>query len=147
MNVARMRRGAPAAAVLAAAVIFSAAAARAEGAFSLGYSGDIARDGIAYGYSVNNEKADMAAERSLAECRSGRKAPRMASVCKFVTAFKNECSAVAWDPTPGTPGIGVGFASTQSSAEERALVLCKVTAGAGRGDQCKVNKSICDVTK
>ncbi len=147
MAVTKTVRGILAAAVAAAAAGFFAPGALAEGAFSLGFSGDIAKDGISYGYSVNNDKSEVAVEKSLSECRVGKNAPKMAALCKLVTTFRNECTAVAWDPKPGTPGMGIGFAATQAGAEERALAFCRMTVGAGRTNECKVDKSICDVTK
>ena len=140
-------RGGLAAAVFAAAAISFCSSAQAEGALAAGFSGDIVKDGISYGYSVNNEKSDAAVERALNECRVGKNAPKMAAACKLVTTFKNECIAVAWDPKPGTPGMGIAFGRDKAGAEQRALAFCKITAGADRQDACQIDKSICDETK
>jgi hypothetical protein len=143
-------RGGLAAAVFAAAVISFGISfgpcARAEGALAAGFSGDIVKDGISYGYSVNNEKPDAAVEKALNECRVGKNAPKMAASCKLVTTFKNECIAVAWDPKPGTPGMGIAFGHDKAAAEQRALAFCKISAGTDRQDACQIDKSICDVT-
>src|SRR4029079_9207243 len=48
------------------AAILASPRASAEGALAIGSSGDIAKDGIAYGYSNDVEKADAAAEKALA---------------------------------------------------------------------------------
>lgn len=140
-------RGFLAVAVLAAAGVSFTARAQAEGALALGTSGEIAKDGISYGYSANNAKAEEAAENALSECRAGKNAPKMAELCKIVTAFRNECVAVAWDPKPGTSGMGIAFASDKAVAEARALEFCKMSAGPGRQGACQADKSICDVTK
>ena len=140
-------RGGLAAAVVAAAVISFGSCAQAEGALAAGFSGDIVKDGISYGYSVNSEKPDEAVEKALNECRVGKNAPKMAASCKLVTTFKNECVAVAWDPKPGTPGMGIAFGRDKAAAEQRALAFCKISAGADRQDACQIDKSACDETK
>ena len=133
-----------AAAVLVAAMFSFAPYAQAEGALAVGYSGDIAKDGVSYGYSTNNATSSEAVENAMKECRVGKNAPNMAAICKLVTTFKNECVAVAWDPKPGTPGMGVGFAPDKANAEARAMEFCKLSAGSGRISFCVVDKSRCD---
>ena len=137
-------RNAVAAAAFAAAAFSFAPGAAAEGAFALGSSGDIAKDGVSYGYSTNNATTSEAVENAMKECRVGKNAPKMAAICKLVTTFKNECVAVAWDPKPGTPGMGVAFAPDKANAEARAMELCKMSSGVGRQDVCVVDKSRCD---
>ena len=146
MKAAAVKRNVVAAAVLAAAAISFATGAAAEGAFALGYSGDISKDGISYGYSTNNATTSEAVENAIKECRVGKNAPKMAALCKLVTTFKSECVAVAWDPKPGTPGMGIGFAPDKANAEARALELCKMSAGTDRQSSCVVDKSRCDGT-
>ena len=144
MKTAAAKRNVIVAAALAAAVIAFAPDARAEGAFALGSSGDIAKDGVSYGNSTNHATTADAVESALNECRVGKNAPKMAAICKLVTTFKNECIAIAWDPKPGTPGMGIAFAPDKSNAETRALELCKMTAGTDRRTSCVVDKSRCD---
>jgi len=134
------------AAALAVAALSFAPDVRAEGAFALGSSGDIAKDGVSYGYSTNNATTSEAVENALKECRVGKNAPKMAAICKLVTTFKNECVAIAWDPKPGTPGMGISFAPDKANAEARAMELCKMSAGPDRQGVCVVDKSRCDGT-
>jgi len=132
------------AAALAAATLSFVPDVRAEGAFALGSSGDIAKDGVSYGYSTNNATSSEAVENALKECRIGKNAPKMAAICKLVTTFKNECVAIAWDPKPGTPGMGIAFAPDKANAEARAMELCKMSSGTERQTACVVDKSRCD---
>jgi hypothetical protein len=132
--------------LIAAALLALSSAARADGALSIGFSGDIARDGIAYGYANDLDK-DAAVERALANCRGFKDAPKMAAICKLVTTFRNECIAVAQDFKTGTLGFGLAFGPTKEITEQRALALCQVSAGQGRVDQCKPDKSACDGEK
>jgi hypothetical protein len=132
MRTAAGKRSVVIGAALAAAVIACAPRAQAEGALALGSSGDIAKDGVSYGYSTNHATTADAVENALTECRGGKNAPKMAAICKLVTTFKNECIAIAWDPQPGTPGMGIAFAPDKIGAEARALELCKMTAGIDR---------------
>jgi hypothetical protein len=144
MNTAAAKRYLVGAAALAAAALACESGALAEGAFALGSSGDIAKDGVSYGYSTNHVTASDAVENALRECRGGKNAPKMAEICRIITTFKNECIAIAWDPKPGTPGMGIAFAPDKSNAETRALELCKMTAGTDRRTACVVDKSRCD---
>ena len=132
------------AAALAAATLSFEPDVRAEGAFALGSSGDIAKDGVSYGYSTNNATSSEAVENALKECRVGKNAPKMAAICKLITTFKNECVAIAWDPKPGTPGMGIAFAPDKANAEARAMELCKMSSGTERQTACVVDKSRCD---
>lgn len=129
------------------AAILASPRAFAEGALAIGSSGDIAKDGIAYGYSNDVEKADAAAEKALAGCGGFKDAPKMAAICKLVTTFRNECIAVAQDFQNGTPGFAIAFGPTKAAAEERALALCRLTAGHDRMGECKSDKSACDGVK
>jgi hypothetical protein len=144
MKTVAAKRNVVVAAALAAAAIVYAPGALAEGAFALGSSGDIAKDGVSYGYSTNHATPSDAIENALSECRAGKNAPKMAEICRIVTTFKNECIAIAWDPKPGTPGIGIAFATDKANAETRALEFCKMTAGTDRRTACVVDKSRCD---
>jgi hypothetical protein len=146
MKIAVVKRNVVAAAALAAAMFSFTPVATAEGAFALGSSGDVAKDGVSYGYSTNHPTTSEAVENAMKECRVGKNAPKMAAICKLVTTFKNECIAVAWDPKPGTPGMGVAFAPDKPNAEARAMELCKMSAGTDRQGACVVDKSRCDGT-
>jgi hypothetical protein len=116
----------------------------AEGAIAIGASGDFAKDGFAFGASINKTSADDAGEQALATCRKYEGAPKMAAICKVVFHFSHECYALSFDPKAGTPGVGWAIAADKETAEERALKNCQVTAGQDRRDFCKINQSYCD---
>ena len=44
----------------------------------------------------------------------------------------------------GTPGVGWAIGGNLKIAESMAIQRCKSTAGAGRGDYCKIDNSRCD---
>ena len=135
------------AALSAAAVGLSLAAphaALAEGAIAIGASGDIAKEGFAFGAAINKSSADDAGQQALATCKKYEGAPKMAAICKVVFHFAHECYALSFDPKAGTPGVGWAIAADKETAEERALKNCQVTAGPDRRDFCKINQSFCD---
>jgi hypothetical protein len=131
------------AAALATAVLLGAAApAWADGAVAVGSTGDVVKDGIAFGMVVNEPKA-TAADTAVARCRTF-KARAAAERCKVVATFSGECFAVAYDPQPGTPGAGWGVGPDQASANRKAITMCEQSAGAGRKGQCQVKSAACD---
>jgi hypothetical protein len=131
---------------LAGAVILAAvhAAARAEGAIAMGSTGNFAKDGFAFGGSIDRPTMDAAREQALATCRRYEGAPKMAAICRVVSTFSRECYALSYDAKAGTPGVGWAIASDKATAEERAQANCEATAGADRRGFCKVNQSFCD---
>jgi hypothetical protein len=127
----------------AALVLFGAVAElRADGAVAVGTTGDVVKFGIAFGMVVDMPAAQSETE-ALARCRSFQ-AREAAMLCKIVARFSRECYAVAYDPDPGTPGAGWGVGKDQRLADERAMAMCKETAGAGRERFCRVESSGCD---
>ena len=118
--------------------------ALADGAVAIGASGDFAKDGFAFGASINKSSTDEASQQALATCRKYEDAPKMAAICKVVFTFSHECYALSFDPKPGTPGVGWALANDKETAEDRATKNCQVTAGPDRRDFCKVNQSYCD---
>ena len=136
-------RGTLAGAVICAAVC-ATTPALAEGAIAVGASGNFAKDGFAFGGSINKATSDEASEQALSTCRKYEGAPKMAAICRVVMTFSRECYALSFDPKPGTPGVGWAIADDKVKAEERAQKNCEATAGAGRRDFCKVNQSYCD---
>jgi hypothetical protein len=137
-------RGLAALAMMSAAVDATAPGAKAEGAMAIGASGNFAKDGFAFGASINKASADEARDQALETCRKYEGAPKMAALCRVVMTFSRECYALSFDPKAGTPGVGWAIADDKVKAEERAQMNCEVTAGAGRRDFCKVNQSFCD---
>jgi hypothetical protein len=130
-------------AVVAMAALASSPAG-ADGALAVGATGDVAKDGIAVGTSINYKTADEAAQASLKRCRDYKPAPKAAAQCRSVGTFRGECYAVSFDPKEGTPGAGWAIASTKALAEERAIANCQITAGEGRQDFCRIEESKCD---
>ena len=122
----------------------STSAARAEGAIAIGASGDFAKDGFAFGASINKSSADEAGAQAMATCHKYEGAPKMAAICQVVFNFSHECYALSFDPKAGTPGVGWAIAGDKETAEDRALKNCQVTAGSDRREFCKVNQSFCD---
>jgi hypothetical protein len=137
-------RGILAGAVICAAVHTITPAALAEGAIAIGASGNFAKDGFAFGGAINKSSTDEASEQALATCKKYEGAPKMAAICRVMVTFSRECYALAFDPKPGTPGVGWAISDDKVKAEERAQKNCEVSAGAGRRDFCKVNQSYCD---
>jgi hypothetical protein len=137
-------RGILAGAAIVAAVTAVTPAALAEGAIAIGASGNFAKDGFAFGGSINKASTSEASDQALSTCKKYEGAPKMAAICKVFFTFSRECYALAFDPKPGTPGVGWAVADDKVKAEERAQKNCEVTAGAGRRDFCKVNQSYCD---
>ena len=135
--------------ILAVAAIFAVVhavtpAALAEGAIAIGSSGNFAKDGFAFGGAINKASTEEASQQALATCKKYEGAPKMAEICKVFFTFSRECYALAFDPKPGTPGVGWAISDDKMKAEERAQKNCEVTAGAGRRDFCKINQSYCD---
>lgn len=118
--------------------------ARADGAVAVGSTGNIVRDGIAFGMVVNEPK-EKAAETAVSRCRTFQ-ARAAAERCKVVATFAGECFAVAYDPKPGTPGAGWGVGPDQLAANQNAIAMCEQTAGPARKGYCRVESGGCDTT-
>jgi uncharacterized protein DUF4189 len=118
--------------------------ALAEGAMAVGTSGNFAKDGFAFGASINKATKDEARKEALATCRKYEGAPKMAAICRVISTFTRECYGLSFDPKPGTPGVGWAIAADKDTAEERAQAACEATAGADRRQFCKINQSFCD---
>lgn len=114
----------------------------ADGALAVGSTGDVVRDGIAFGMVVDEPKATAAAT-ALKRCRTF-KARAAAERCNVVATFSGECFAVAYDPKPGTPGAGWGIGRDQTTANGKAIAMCEETAGAERQGYCRVESAGCD---
>ena len=124
--------------------------AAADGALAVGYTGDIAKDGLSIGYKSNAKNMSEAKEIALKECKEDgvihplRK--RAAAQCRQVATFQNECLATSLDPKAGTPGWGWAIAADSATAKDRAIESCKTTAGAERRQFCIVDTVKCDGT-
>jgi hypothetical protein len=118
--------------------------AASEGAFAVGSTGNVAKDGIAYGGAYNYPTRSEAEAAAVRACRDFKGAPRASKLCKVVASFRRECYAQANDPKPGTPGTGWAIAQDEATARDRALAACQVTAGPDRETYCVVELSRCD---
>ena len=131
------------AAVLALPLLPGAAgSAWADGALAVGSTGDVVRDGIAFGMVVDEPMATAAAT-ALKRCRTF-KARAAAERCSVVATFSGECFAVAYDPKSGTPGAGWGIGPDQATANGKAIAMCEETAGPERKGYCRVESAGCD---
>src|SRR5262245_7474744 len=116
----------------------------ADGALAVGSTGDVVRDGIAFGMVVNEPK-EKAGETAVKRCRTFH-ARAAADRCKLVATFSGECFAVAYDPQPGTPGAGWGIGPNQVAANLKAIAMCEEKAGPARRGFCQVESGGCDTT-
>jgi hypothetical protein len=141
-----MRNGAMAllggAAMAAAALASAAPRSWADGAVAVGTTGDVVRDGIAFGMVVNEPK-EKAGETAIRRCRTFQ-ARAAADRCRLVATFSGQCFAVAYDPQPGTPGAGWGIGPDQLAANLKAIAMCEETAGPARRGFCQVESGGCD---
>ena len=131
-------------AALSLAVALYPATGRAEGAIALGLPADVARQGVAVGWSVR-QPVGQAQAVALQYCRAAADAPLVTrELCLVVRIFVDACLAVALDPGDSTPGFGWSVAATKAAAEAAAMRDCQQTAGAGREGFCKIDVSDCD---
>jgi hypothetical protein len=137
-------RGILAGAVMLAAMHMASGAAMAEGAIAVGTSGNFAKDGFAFGGAINKATKEAASAQALDTCSKYEGAPKMAAICRVISTFTRECYSLAFDPEPGTPGVGWAIAADKATAEERANAACEATAGAKRRKFCKVEQTFCD---
>jgi hypothetical protein len=133
-------------AALAAATLADAGGERAwaEGAIAVGSTGDVVRYGVAFGVAVDVSK-DIAGELAVKRCRTFE-ARKAAERCQVVARFSGECFAIAYDPTPGTPGAGWGIGPDQLAANQQAVAMCEQAAGPARKGYCQVERFGCDTT-
>jgi hypothetical protein len=116
----------------------------AEGALAVGTTGDVVRYGIAFGVAIDGAK-DVAGEVAVKRCRTFE-ARKAAERCQVVATFSGECFAIAYDPTPGTPGAGWGIGADQLAANRKAVAMCEQAAGPARKGYCQVERFGCDTT-
>ena len=125
--------------------LMSAAPSLAFGALAVGVPDDVAKEGIAQGYSGLYATPEEAQQSALIACRELTDNKIAISLCHIVTTFNAKCVALSLDPKPGTPGHGWGIGNDKDAAEKSALSMCYSTAGGDRKQFCKeALKSICD---
>jgi hypothetical protein len=120
--------------------------APADGALAVGEPPDVAAEGYAYGFKLDQATTEEAAAQALRDCKTPTPGidPRAQALCTVVQTFKNQCFAVAMDPKDGTPGAGWAIAGDKAGAAREALARCAATAGDDRRDACEVTHSGCD---
>src|SRR5258708_40073134 len=81
--------------------------AAAHGALAVGLPDDVAKKGVAIGFSFDYGNRAEAEARALQECQNFMDAPPATrELCRVIDAFANACVGIALDPDPGTPGVG-----------------------------------------
>ena len=118
----------------------------ADGALAVGLPKDVAAEGFAYNFAVNEPTPAGANAKALADCKKPSPGvdPRAQTLCAVVQTFHNRCFAVAMDPKDATPGVGWAVEDTKQEAGRSALAKCAATAGDDRRDFCKVTDTDCD---
>jgi hypothetical protein len=130
---------------IGAGAMLVARLASAEGALAVGDTGDVIKDGIAFGTAVDEAKGN-AGETALARCKAFVKgsSPQATARCTVVASFARECFSIALDPKSGTPGAGWGVGKDPIEANQKAMKMCATTAGPARQAFCEVKTWGCD---
>ena len=132
-------------ALLVAGALQSADQARADAALAVGRPADVAKQGLAVGWSVDHASKEIAEKEALARCRAFADAPPAArEACRIVETFSDRCLAIAFDPEPGTTGIGWSVDRSRDWAEEAAMERCAETSAPKRRPSCRVALVRCD---
>jgi hypothetical protein len=119
----------------------------AECALAVAVPPDVAKRGFSYGFECGKPDAATAAAIALERCQKTKDAAKseyLRSLCKVIQNFHDQCVAVAWDPAPGTPGVGWAVADDKREAERQAVSKCEQTAGPARRAACVVDHSRCE---
>jgi hypothetical protein len=146
MQSIRTARRALLAAALLAGLLAHPDLAAGDGALAIGEPADVAAEGFAYGFALDEPNGDAANAGAMRDCKTPTRGidPRAQTLCRVVQTFKNQCFAVAMDPKDGTPGAGWAVAGDKDAASGAALAKCVATAGDDRRDACEVTHSGCD---
>jgi hypothetical protein len=131
--------------LMACGWILSASPGVADGAVAIGLPDNVAKQGVAQGYSYNAKTPDDARRVAMGYCEDVTKSSKQAvALCKVGKIFHEQCVSFTLDPKPGTPGYGWGVGDDKDGAEKSAMAMCLDTAGASRQQYCKVVASDCD---
>jgi hypothetical protein len=131
--------------LMACGWILSASPGAADGAVAVGVPSDVAKQGVAQGYSYNAKTPDDARRVAMGYCEDVSKSSKPAvALCKVVKMFQGQCVAFVLDPKPGTPGYGWGVGDDKDAAQKAAMAMCLDNAGANRRQYCEVTASDCD---
>jgi hypothetical protein len=125
-------------AVLSAATIFGAHAARAEGALAVGLPAGGLSHGAVYGWATGDDDQAKALKTCQGIMTENNIIPNNASeaqrACKLVATFNDQCVAVSvnGDQVRAATGIGWAFAADLEKAKAQAIALCRKMAGPGK---------------
>jgi hypothetical protein len=146
--IRRSARPALLATALLAGILVRPEGAAAEGALAVGLPSDVAAEGFAYGFALDQPTTEQARAGALRDCKTETPGvdPRAQALCAVVQTFKHQCFAVAMDPKDATPGVGWAIAPDKEAAGRDARARCAATAGDDRRDACEVTHSGCDGT-
>ena len=136
-------------AVFAASIAAASSAAFGYGAIAIGEPDDVAKDGLAMGWSADIETQEKASEEALYWCGNVTEPPVKAetrALCKIVYTFRHECIAVAVDSKPHTPGWGWASGATKEAALADAMAHCQAKAGPERAQYCAAQINACDTS-
>lgn len=131
-----------------ATALMMAPSALAYGALAIGEPADVAKDGLAMGWSADIETQEKASSEALGWCQHVTDPPVKAetrALCTVVLEFTHQCIGVAFDNAPHTPGRGWALGATKEEAAAAAIANCKATAGADRAPFCEIAVNDCDV--
>jgi hypothetical protein len=128
-----------------AAALLPASQASGEAALALGLPADVAKQGLAVGWAINQASRKAAEAEALRRCRELQEAPQATrDLCRIVESFNDRCLAVAVEPEAGTTGIGWAVAKDRDAAEEAAMEDCAENSSRKRGKACRVELVRCD---
>jgi hypothetical protein len=128
-----------------AAVLRGTPGAHADAALAVGRPADVAKQGIAIGWAVNQAGREAAEKEALARCRGFADAPQATrELCRVVESFAGTCLAVALDPDRGTTGVGWALHKNRDWAEDAAMEKCAAAATPQRRASCRVSLTRCD---
>jgi hypothetical protein len=116
----------------------------AEGAVAIGLPANVAKSGVALGYSTKHPTRERAEEVALEQCRTAPASKAVQSLCRIVQTFTDQCVAFAIDPATGTPGYGWAVADDKEAASDAALQMCVEKSNPSRRKFCKVTSATCD---
>jgi Domain of unknown function (DUF4189) len=145
-SMGRTAQQAVVAGALLAGIMACPDVAVADGALAVGLPRDVAAEGFAYSFALDEPTAERASSGALRDCK--KETPgvdkRAQALCAVVQTFKNRCFAVAMDPKDATPGVGWAVERDKQAAARTALAKCRDTAGDDRREACEVTHSGCD---
>jgi len=144
--IRRTARRALLVAALLAGITARSDLAAADGALAVGQTSNVAAEGFAYGFALDQPTSEAASAEALRDCKTETPGvdPRAQALCAVVQTFKNRCFAVAMDPQDATPGVGWAIEDDEDTAGRQALTKCAATAGEDRRGFCEVSHSGCD---